>query len=129
MGDFRGYLQRLNVRPDPEALGPAGKAALQAHFDPYAAEVVVNGRTIAWSSIDEVEVVRAARVGGPAGWLVKQMYGEDRYHVGIYFGPEEAVLTNVPLSVAEHVVRTIAFYAPHPVRYSGVEGLSPIAHG
>lgn len=127
MSEFLGYLQRLNVRPDPEALSPVERNALQANFDAYAGEVVVNGQPINWSKIEEVEVVKAARAAGPAGWLVKQMYGEDRFHVGIYFGPEEAVLTNISLKAAEYVVRTIAFYAPHPVRYKGIEGLSPIA--
>jgi hypothetical protein len=127
MSEFLGYLQRLKVRPDEDDLTQGEIRYLKGHFDPNAAEVTVDGVPINWTHIDEVEVVKAARERGPMGWMVKQMMGEDRYHVGIYYGAHEAVLINVPLKTAEHVVRTIAFYAPQPIRYSGIEGLSPLA--
>ena len=126
MSEFLGYLQRLKVRPDPDKLSAGDRSHLQTHFDPYAGEVVINGEAVDWRSIDEVEVAQAARAAGPSGWFVKQLYGDERYHVGVYYGEYEAVLTNLTLQSAEYVVRTIAFYAPQSIRYSGVEGLSPV---
>jgi hypothetical protein len=35
----------------------------------------------------------------------------------------------VPLNVARHIVQEIAFHAPNPVRYKGIEGLSPVTNG
>jgi hypothetical protein len=52
--------------------------------------------------------------------------GGERYHVGIYYGGLEAVLTNLTLNAARHIVQTIAFYAPQPVKYTGPDGLSPL---
>ena len=127
MSEFLGYLQRLNVRPDPDDLTPTENRYLQDHFDPYAAEVLVDGVPINWRHIESIEVVPAARERGPSGWFVKQVMGDDRYHVGIYYGAHEAVLINVSLKTAEYVVRTIAFYAPQPIRYHGVPGLSPVS--
>lgn len=122
------YLQRLKVRPSVEDLTPAEARFVQSHFDPYAAEVVVNGENIAWSEIEEIEVARAPRVTGPAGWVVRHLiHGDERVHVGIYFGRNEAVLPNVSLNVAQYVVKTIAFFAPNPVRYKGPEGLFTLA--
>jgi hypothetical protein len=97
-----------------------------AHFDAYAGEVVINGQAVAWADIEEIEVAKAARTGGPAGWIVRYLvHGNERYHVGLYFGGEEAILPNVTLNVARFVVQSVAFYAPQPVRYTGTEGLSP----
>jgi len=126
MSEFLGYLQRLKVRPDADTLSASDRSHLNERFDPYAGEVVINGEPVNWRSIEEVEVARAARAHGPAGWFVKQMYGDERYHVGVYYGAYEAVLTNLTLKSAEYVVRTIAFYAPQSIRYSGIEGLSPV---
>ena len=126
MSEFLGYLQRLKVRPDADALAASDRSHLQAHFDPYAGEVVITGEPIEGRAIEAVAVAQAARSPGPAGWFVKAMYGEERYHVGIYYGAYEAVLTNLTLQSAEYVVRSIAFYAPQSIRYSGVEGLSPL---
>lgn len=126
MTEFLGYLQRLNVRPDADALSKDDRNHLQQHFDTYAGEVVVNGEAIDWRAIDEIEVAKAARSHGPSGWFVKAMYGEERYHVGIYYGDYEAVLLNLSLKAAEYVVRSIAFYAPQAIRYSGIEGLTPL---
>lgn len=122
------YLQRLNVRPSIEDLTQAEARYMQSHFDPYAGEVIVNGESIAWDEIEEIEVARAPRIGGPAGWIVRHfIHGDERYHVGIYFGHNEAVLPNVSLNIAQYVVKTVAFYAPNRVRYTGPEGLFTLA--
>lgn len=126
MSELLGYLKRLKVRPDADDLTEGERRYLNEHFDARAAEVIVNGEPLSWQEIDEVEVVRAARMGGPAGWMVRFMYGQDRYHVGIYFGRNEIVLPNISLKAATHVVQTIAFYAPNPIRYRGLEGISAI---
>ena len=122
------YLQRLNVRPNIEDLTEAEARFVQSHFDPYAAEVIINDETIAWNEIGEVEVAQAPRVAGPAGWIVRHLiHGDERYHVGIYFGHNEAVLPNVSLSIAQFIVKSVAFYAPQPIRYTGPEGLFTLA--
>ncbi len=122
------YLQRLKVRPSIDDLTSAEASYIQSHFDPYAGEVIVNDEPIAWMEIEEVEVAKAARVGGPAGWIVRHfIHGDETYHVGLYFGRNEAVLPNVSLNVAQYVVKTVAFYAPNPVRYTGPEGLFSLA--
>lgn len=126
MSEFRGFLQRINVRPDPDDLTAAEWKHIQEHFDIHAGEVLIDGFPVRWDFIEEIEVVKAARVAGPSGWLVKQFVGDDRYHVGIYYGAHEAVLPNISLKAAQFVVQSIAYYAPNPIRYSGVEGLSPI---
>lgn len=122
----QGTLQRLKVRPDADALSKEDRNHVNQHFDPYASEVVVNGETIDWRDIDEIEVAKAARANGPSGWFVRAMYGDERYHVGIYYGDYEAVLLNLSLKAAEYVVQSIAFYAPQAIRYSGIEGLTPL---
>lgn len=126
MSNFRGHLKRLKVQPDFSALSAADQAVVTRTFDARAAEVTINGQTFDWKEIDEVEVAIAARATGLTGWMVKQMMGENNYHVGIYAGPYEQVLTNVTLAVATYVVKAIAYYAPNAIRYTGVEGLSPV---
>lgn len=122
------YLQRLKVRPSVEDLTQAEARYVQSHFDSYAGEVIVNGESIIWTEIEEIEVARAPRVSGLAGWIVRYfIHGDERYHVGIYFGHNEAVLPNVSLNVAQYIVRSVAFYAPNPVRYTGPEGLFSLA--
>lgn len=121
------FLQRIKNRPNLETLSAAENHYVRELFDPGSREVVVNGEAIGWTEIDEVEVVVSPRSAGPAGWLVRYfVHGEDRYHVGIYFGRNEAILPNITLAVAKYVVQCIAFYAPLPVRYKGPEGLSPV---
>jgi hypothetical protein len=124
------YLQRSNARPDLDDLSPVEVRALQHRFDPYAGEVVVEGQSIGWDEIEEVEVARAARASGPAGWLVRYLvHGGERYHVGLYFGQQEAILPNVTLKVARYVVQCVAFYAPQSVRYTGPDDLVPLKEG
>jgi hypothetical protein len=128
MSEFLGYLERLKARPNPDELSESERAYLAQHFDPFSGEVIIDGTSIRWDYLDEVEAVKAARAAGPSGWLVRAVMGDDRYHVGLYYGKQEAVLPNVSLAIARYVVQTVAFYAPHPVRYKGIEGLSPIAN-
>lgn len=110
-----------------DTLTPAERDYIQQHFDPYANEVVINRDTIGWDTIEEVEVAEAARSTGPAGWLVKYLFmGGSRYHVGVYFGREEAVLTNMTLNCARYIVQMIAFYAPKRVLYNGPEDICPL---
>lgn len=115
------HLQRINYRPNTDNLTNSEKQYLQRHFDAYGAEIVINGDAIPWQNIDEVEVAKAARASGPAGWLVKTlvMNGSDTYHLGIYFGNQEAVLTNITLNTAQYILKNIAYYAPGSVVYTG----------
>lgn len=127
MSEFLGYLRRANVRPDPDDLTERELRHIRAHVQESAGDLVVDDVPIPWSHVDEVEVVRAARERGPSGWLVRRVMGDDRYHLGVYYGPHEAVLPNISLRAAEYLVRLIAYYAPGPVRYRGIEGLAPLA--
>lgn len=121
------YLQRINYRPNTDPLNDQEKHYLQQRFDAYGAEIVINGEAIAWQYIEEVEVAVAARATGFSGWLVKRLVmGGDRYHVAVYSGNHEAVLTNVTLNVARYIVQNIAYYAAQPVRYTGPEDLTPL---
>lgn len=122
------YLQRLDYRPNPAELTPDEEFHLARHFDAYGAEMIVDGVIVRWEHIDEVEVVVAPHVSGVAGWIVKRLIlkGQERYHVGVYFGAQEVVLPNITWNSARQVVGTIAYYAPQPVRYTGPEGLVPL---
>jgi hypothetical protein len=121
------YLQRLSERPTFEGLSKVEVRYIQSHFDPYADEVIVNRQAIPWDVIDEVEIAVAARTPGPSGWLVKNLImGGERYHVGLYFGRDEAVLTNLTLNTARYIVQMVAFYSPRRVSYRGPDGLTPV---
>ncbi len=122
------YLQRLKARPDPNKLAPGEVNQLMQRFDPYAGDVMVEGESIHWDNIEEIEVAQAARAIGPAGWLVRFFVysGHQRYHVAFYYGNREAVLSNLSLEAAQYVVQATAFYSPHPIRYAGPDGLSPL---
>lgn len=121
------FLQRIKNRPNPDTLSPSESRYVRESFDPTSTDVLISGETIEWTEIDEVEVVISPRAGGPAGWLVRHfVHGTDRYHVGIYYGRNEAILPNVTLDVARYVVQCVAFFAPLPIRYKGPEGLSPV---
>ncbi|MEO8392815.1 MAG: hypothetical protein ABI700_07465 [Chloroflexota bacterium] len=117
-------LARIERRPDMEALTDEDRRSLDKRFDANAWEINIEGRRAAWGVIDEVEVAKAAREGGPAGWFVKKIiFAGERYHVGVYFGDNELVLTNVTLEAAQFVVQTIAYYANNTIRYKGLEGV------
>ena len=121
------YLARIEQRPTMEGLSEEDQYTLKKRFDTNAYEVNIDGQRIEWGAIDEVEIAKAAREKGPAGWLVKKLiFAGERYHVGLYFGQGEAVLTNVTLETAQFVVATIAYYANHAIRYSGAEGIVPV---
>lgn len=120
-------LARIEQRPSPDGLSDEERRTLDKRFDANAYEINIDGHRAEWAAVDEVEVAKAAREGGPAGWFVKNViYAGDRYHVGVYFGGGELVLTNVTLETAKYVVQTIAYYANHTIRYSGVEGIAPV---
>ena len=122
------YLQRINFHPTMADLRESDQRYLTNHFDAYGAEMVINGQQIQWDIIEEVEIVLAPRAAGPAGWLVKKLFlsNEDRYHIGIYFGHQEAIMPNIPLDIAKYIVQNIAYYAPNRIRYNGPEDLVPI---
>jgi hypothetical protein len=123
------YLQRLRERPDTDDLTEREMQYARSHFDIQTDEVFVDGSPVVWDQIDEVEVVKAPSVAGFIGLMSRQLLGHDRYHIGIYFGKHyEAVLPNVSFNVARHIIREIAFHAPNPVRYKGIEGLSPVTN-
>jgi hypothetical protein len=120
-------LKRSNARPDPGDLNPAEARLVLDAFDVYAGEVLVYGRSLPWDVLTEVQVVKAARYSGLAGWLVRNViHGEDRYHVGLYTTLREYVLPNVTLAIARYVVETIAYHAPAPVHYRGIADISPL---
>jgi hypothetical protein len=74
-----------------------------------------------WSAIEEIEVVVAPHIAGPAGWLVRNVVvREEHYHVGLYSGHNEIILPNLPQTVAKYIVACVAHFAPLPVRYSGL---------
>ena len=121
------YLQRTKARPSLEDLTSGEARFVHAAFDPYAGEVLVDGQTIAWDEIEEVEVAVSPRTAGPAGWVVRYMvHGNERYHVGFYFGRQEAIVPNVTLNVARYIVQCVAFFAPLLVRYTGPDNLGPV---
>ncbi|GAB4526988.1 MAG: hypothetical protein OHK0046_44340 [Anaerolineae bacterium] len=119
------YLQRIDYRPNPANLSEAEEKHLAKVLDVYGAEIVVYGEPVRWEHIEEVEVVPAPHMAGPAGWIVGKllMGGRQFYHLGIYFGSREAILPNITLNTARHVLELIAFYAPNPVAYQGPEDL------
>ncbi len=121
------YLKRTKARPNLDELSSGEAQYVQQHFDIYAGEVIVSGQAVAWNEVEQVEVATAARVAGPAGWIVRHVvHGNERYHVGLYFGRNEAIISNVTLDVARYLVQCVAYYATLPVRYTGVEGLVPV---
>ena len=120
------YLMRINVRPDADKLEPQELEQILNEFDTYAGEVRIHGQPVSWSEIDEVELVDAPTVGGLSSWLLSAFVNtEDRYHIGIYLGRDEAVLANVSERQARYVLQALAYYAPNPIRFKGPEGFVP----
>lgn len=121
------YLARTKAPPRLETLTEADQRYVQTHFDAHPAELTVQGEVIRWQDIDEVEVARAARQRTLAGWIVRNVvYAQERYHVGIYCGTRELVMTNVTLEVARFAIQSIAHYMQVPIKYSGIEGMSAV---
>lgn len=121
------YLQKINFRPNTDALSDRERQYLQNHYDYNSTELFVHGNAIAWDAVEEVELVIAARLSGAGGMLTRLLMGGDRYHVGIYFGKREAVLPNISLTTAKYILQTIAYNAPFPVRYNGPNDLVAVA--
>lgn len=117
------YLQRINYHPNLDALTPQEQTQLTGIYDSYGAEMLVYGEPVPWRFIDSVELVHAPRAAGLAGWFVRRIYlkGIERYHLGVYYGPREAILPNITLGQAKYVLETIAYYAPSPILYKGPE--------
>jgi hypothetical protein len=122
------YMVPASTAPKEDDLTPDDVRYLRNHMNTTNFEIVVEGQSIAWDKIDELEVAVAARQKSPAGWLVKNMIygGQERYHVGIYSGRSEAVLPNLSIAAAKYVVQTVAYYARTRIRYTGPEGITPI---
>jgi hypothetical protein len=121
-------LQRINYRPNTDALSERERESLTSKFDAASTDVIVNGEVIPWSAIEEIEVAVAARLKGASGWIVKKfVMGGDRFHVAFYFGRQEAVLINLTLEAAAYVVKSAAYYAPRAITYTGPEGLAPLS--
>ncbi len=115
------FLKRSDVKPNAPA------ESIGKQFDANEYELNIKGGRIEWDAIDEVEVAKAARINSPAGWFVKKiMYsGGERYHVGVFFGKGELVITNITEEQARYIVETVAYYAKQPIRYTGIEGFVP----
>ena len=123
------YLQRNRNYPSTDELSPHDLRHVTDHFATYGSELMVDGEVIQWGAIEEVEVARAPGVMGAVGWLVKQLTrggSEERYHVAMYYGFREAVLHDITLEEARYLLNAVAYYAPHPVRYSGPLDIVPI---
>lgn len=124
------YLKRITSAPSREHLNADDLKTLEKHFDANRYELNIDGETVEWGLIDEVEVARAARSKSPAGWFVKNViFQGERYHVGIYFGKEELVLPNLSEQAARYVVAIIAFYANRDIRYKGTESIAETFEG
>ena len=120
------YLQRSTIRPNPDALSEADSRFIQEHFNVYGGNLTVEGRPLDWSAIEEIEVVVAPHISGPAGWFVRKVVvREERYHVGLYSGADEIVLPNLTLAVAKYIVACVAHFAPLPIRYKGLPDFTP----
>ena len=120
------YLQRSPTRPNPDVLSPEDSRFIQEHFNIYGGNLTVEGQHLDWSSIEEIEVVVAPHISGPAGWFVRKVVvREERYHIGLYSGSSEIVLPNLTLAVAKYIVACIAHFTTLPVRYTGLPDFAP----
>jgi hypothetical protein len=122
------YLQRINYRPNMDAIHEKERVSLTEKFDAGSTDVIINGDVIRWEMIEEIEVAVAARSRGIAGWFVKNLVmGGDRYHVAFYFGREEAVLINLTLPAAQYVVNTAAYHLTKRVTYTGPDDIAALS--
>jgi hypothetical protein len=121
------YLMRTKARPNPDTLSQSELTDLTRIFDTYGAEVMIHRQPIGWDEIKEVELVVAPTVGGLSTWVISLFVKvEDRYHLGIYLGRDEAVVANISRQQVLYALNAIAYYAPNPVRYTGPEGFAPL---
>lgn len=121
------YLLRPLSKPRLEGLSPADQKVIAPRFEANSVEFNIDGEFLEYSRIDTIEVAVAARTRNPAGWFVKNIVygGDDRYHVGIYSGRHELVLTNLTRDVVQYVTGVIAFYARNRITYEGPEDIVP----
>lgn len=121
------YLERLETRPRLSELDEADRKIIEARVKIDRNDIAIDGQRFELHKVDHVEVAVAARQSSPAGWLVKKvLYGGDRYHVGVYSGREEMIVTNISLAAATYIVQSVAHFAGVNIRYSGVEGVTPV---
>ncbi len=122
------YLSRINYLPKTDTLSERETQSVLQHFEAHSTEVVIHGISIPWNKITEIEVAQAARSGGVGGWVVKHVVmGGERYHVGVYAGDYEAVLTNMTWNAMRFVMQTLAYYAPRAIKYTGPDGVIPLS--
>ncbi len=119
------YIQTIDYLPSLSNLTEAEAEFFHRHVEIQATDLIVDHQSIRWDLIEEIEVVAAPRAAGPGGWIVRKFFlnDEERFHVGIYFGRQEAILPNIPWDSARYIVEIIAYYAPNRVRYKGLEDL------
>ena len=60
------YLQRSQIRPNPDVLSPADSKFIQEHFNVYGGNLTVQGQPVEWSAIEAIEVVVAPHISGAA---------------------------------------------------------------
>ncbi|MBZ0295490.1 MAG: hypothetical protein K8L99_23230 [Anaerolineae bacterium] len=125
------YLQRRREYPSTDDLAPNDLRHVSDHFSTYGAELWIDGEVINWDAVEAVEVAQSPGVAGFMGWLVKLVAhgGTPRYHVALYYGFRESVLHDISLEETHYILQAVAYYAPHPVRYEGPEGLVPVVNG
>lgn len=122
------YLAHVKDLPSAEHLTDEERKTLDKRFDANEFELNFDGEALEWGLIEEVEIVVAAREKSPSGWLLRNVvFRGERYHIGVYYGKAEVVLTNITLEVARFVAQTIAYYTRQDVRYTGVEGVAPVS--
>ncbi|MCK6577372.1 MAG: hypothetical protein L6Q98_04630 [Anaerolineae bacterium] len=122
------YLTHVSELPAADHLSEAERKMLDRRFDANAFELNFDGEAIEWDLIEEVEVAQAARQRSPAGWVVRNLLygGSERYHLGVYFGKQELVLTNITAEAVRYILHTVAYYCRHDIRYNGVVGVAPL---
>lgn len=123
------YLAHVKELPSAEHLTAEEQNLLDRRFDANEFELNFDGEAVEWGLIEEVEIAVAAREKSPTGWFIRNVVyrGADRYHIGVYYGKAEVVLTNVTLEIARFIAQTIAYYTRQDVRYTGVEGVAPVS--
>lgn len=122
------YLLRPLSKPRLEGLSPADQRIIEQHFDANSVEINIDGQFLEYGRIDSIEVAPAARTRNPAGWFVRNIIfsGQERFHVGIYYGHHELVMINLSRAAVQYVTGVIAFYARNRVKYTGPEDIIPI---
>jgi hypothetical protein len=121
------FLSRPLDRPDHSQLTAHEQKQLAKRFILFEEGVRAEGQAVPWAQVNAVELVKAARLSGLGGWLARGAMGEDRYHVGLYFGEgQEAVLPNISLNLARYILLEVAYHAPKRLTYSGIADVLPL---